>query len=181
MEEKIPEDMKAEDLVKEIPEEVKKKFEQIKAKLDKLKKKILEKYKKEVFGIALLPPAKPRPGEKMDMNRIDVLVLVDDNDVELTKKFEYRAKIAKAIDGMSKEIDENIKVDTMLLFELRESCFDGKYEVLQLIAMSATIYDPNDLIEAIRVSEVHKSMVLKKFEKYVVSYVAAGSLFRGEK
>ena len=50
-----------------------------------------------------------------------------------------------------------------------------------MIAMSAILYDPMDVLGALKISEVHKSMVLQKFEKYIVSYVAAGSLFRGEK
>jgi predicted nucleotidyltransferase len=32
----------------------------------------------------------------------------------------------------------------------------------------------------LRVAEIHKSLVLQKFEKYVVSYVIAGSLVRGD-
>ena len=37
------------------------------------------------------------------------------------------------------------------------------------------------MLAALKISEVHKAMVIKKFDKYIVSYVAAGSLFRGEK
>ena len=35
------------------------------------------------------------------------------------------------------------------------------------------------MLSAIKISEVHKNMVLKKFEKYIVSYVLAGSLVQG--
>jgi predicted nucleotidyltransferase len=37
----------------------------------------------------------------------------------------------------------------------------------------------NGILGAIRVSEIHKTLVLKKFEKYVTSYVISGSLVRG--
>ena len=81
---------------------------------------------------------------------------------------------------MAKDIDKNIKVETILLSEMQQNCFDGKSEFMQEIAISAPIYDPKDLIAALKVSSVHKEMVLKKFEKYIISYVAAGSLFRNE-
>jgi len=36
------------------------------------------------------------------------------------------------------------------------------------------------MLSAIKIAEVHKNMVLKKFEKYIVSYVLAGSLVQGK-
>ena len=65
------------------------------------------------------------------------------------------------------------------LGELKESCFDGKYDLLQLIGMSAIIYD-RGMLGALKVSEIHKTISIKKFEKYVLSYVGAGSLFRSD-
>ena len=35
------------------------------------------------------------------------------------------------------------------------------------------------MLAAIKIAEVHKTMVLKKFEKYILSYVLAGSLTQG--
>src|SRR3989344_343384 len=69
----------------------------------------------------------------------------------------------------------------MMVDELKEACFDAKYDLIQLIANSAILYDSANMLVAVKVAEIHKSMVIKKFEKYIVSYVAAGSLFRGEK
>src|SRR3989344_1279262 len=36
------------------------------------------------------------------------------------------------------------------------------------------------MLAAIKIAEIHKTMVLKKFEKYIVSYVLAGSLVQGK-
>ena len=44
--------------------------------------------------------------------------------------------------------------------------------------MSATVYDKG-MLAALKIGEIHKNMVLKKFEKYIVSYVLAGSLVQG--
>ncbi len=45
--------------------------------------------------------------------------------------------------------------------------------------MSYPLYD-DGILGALRVAEIHKSLVLQKFEKYVVSYVIGGSLVRGD-
>ncbi len=180
-----------------IPEELKQRFEQLKIKLEKFKKNVLSKFNEYVVGISLMPPADLEKEKKLVKenenrelskeeesrlkNTINVLVLVDDADTKKMSQEELSSKLGSIVEKFATEIDKDFKVQTMLLSELRELCFDGKYEAIQQIAMSAPIHDPKDLIAALRISEVHKNMTLKKFEKYIVSYVAAGSLFRGEK
>lgn len=158
-----------------IPEELKAKFKEIKQKLDRFKTKVVKEFDKYIVGIALLPP------KKEDKKDINVFVLFDDSDSKKMAKLELKAKLVKIIDKFADDIDKNLKPQVMILTELKESCYDGKYEILQLIAMSAPVYDPKEMLGAIKIAEVHKSMVLKKFEKYIMSYVAAGSLFRGDK
>jgi len=175
-----------------IPEELRKKFEEIKAKLDRFKKKLLEKYDKNIAGISLLPPKnieREKERVKAEENRdltqaeieklkhtINALVLLDIGD----KKVEFD-KLIDNINKIAEDIDKSIEVKISSLEEIKEMCFDGKYDLLQLIAIGAILYDPKDVLAALKISEVHKSMTIKKFDKYVVSYVAAGSLFRGEK
>ena len=45
--------------------------------------------------------------------------------------------------------------------------------------MSAPLHDTG-MLAAIKIAEIHKSMVIKKFEKYILSYVLAGSLTQGK-
>jgi len=158
-----------------IPDDLKKKFEQLKLKLEKFKRSLLKEFPEYVIGIALLPP------KQEDKNSINVLILVDDTDTKKMSKFEIRDKLSKIAERLANEIDKNLKTEPLLLTELRENCYDGKYEILQLIAMSAPIYDPKDMLAALKIAEVHKTLVLKKFERYIMSYVAAGSLFRLDK
>ncbi len=165
--EKLPE-------LPKIPPEVEKKLKQIKAKVDKFKKEIIKKFDKYIIGISLLPP------KKEEKDKINILVLIDDSDVQKMSYEELTSKIFKIIETTASEIDKNLSPEIMLLGELRESCFDAKYEILQLIASSAIVYDPKDTLSAIKIAEVHKTMVIKKFEKYITSYVAVGSLFRGD-
>lgn len=159
----------------QIPPEVKAKLDKIKEKIEKFKTEILKKFDKYILGIELLPPDK-EDKEKKDIN---VFVLVDDSDSSKMSKEELGTKLSAIIENIAKEIDPNLKPQTMVLTELKESCFDGKHEVLEMIAQGGIVYDKG-ILGALKVSEVHKTMAIKKFEKYVISYVAAGSLFRGD-
>ncbi len=163
--------------IPQIPDELKNKFEELKIKLDKFKKELLNKFDKYIFGLTLMPPLK----ESKNKNEIHIFVLVDDSDSKDIAKFELKDRLISVVDKIAKDVDPNIKPEVMLNTELIESCFDAKYEILRDIGESAPFYDPRDMLAALKISEVHKSMTIKKFEKYIVSYVAAGSLFRGEK
>ncbi len=177
-----------------LPPEVKEKLEAIKAKLDKFQKTILEKFDQYIVGITLLPPPKQEDMQNLEQDmhqdsgqpaplpfnkdQIHVLVLVDDSDSKKMPKLELKDKLIGIIQNVAKEVDPNLVAQTIILSELWQNCYDAKYEILQLIAMSAPVYDKG-MLAAIKISEIHKTMVLKKFEKYIISYVLAGSLVQG--
>ncbi|MBW2989330.1 nucleotidyltransferase domain-containing protein [Candidatus Woesearchaeota archaeon] len=154
------------------------KLKEIKKKLDRFQKKVVEKFDKYIIGVALMPPPKPEEGKKEDKDKINVMVLVDDSDSKKMSKAELKEKLLTIIDKLAQEIDKNISPDALLLSELWQNCYDAKYDLLQLIALSAPVYDTG-MLQAIKIAEIHKNMVLKKFEKYIVSYVLAGSLIQG--
>jgi len=114
-----------------------------------------------------------------EKNKINVLVLVDDNDSQQLSKDELKNKLSSVIENYAKDIDKNLAPQVIILSELWQACYDAKVELLQLIAMSAPVYDTG-MLAAIKISELHKEMILKKFEKYIVSYVLAGSLVQGK-
>lgn len=177
----------------QIPPELKEKLEAIKVKLDKFKSKIVEKFDKYIVGVALLPP--PRPPMLQGMppevakeaqedfekvkDKIQILVLVDDTEPTKMSKQELKDKLITIMESTAKEIDPQLLPQTILLTELWQNCYDGKYDMLQTIALSAPVYDTG-MLSAIKIAEIHKTMVLKKFEKYIVAYVLAGSLVQGK-
>jgi predicted nucleotidyltransferase/chaperonin cofactor prefoldin len=55
---------------------------------------------------------------------------------------------------------------------------DSKFEFIDAISASLPIHDTG-FLGALRVANIHKSLLLRKFEKYVTSYVIGGSLVRG--
>ncbi len=166
------------ELMKALPKEAKEKIQKIKKKLDKFQKEVVKKFDKYIIGIALLPPSKDEKGE-INKEDINTLILVDDTDSKTMDKEELKEKLSTIIIGIAKDIDPNIKVEVIILSELWQNCFDGKYEILQMIAMGAPVYDTG-MLSAIKLAEIHKTMVLKKFERYIVSYVLAGSLVQGK-
>jgi len=184
---------KGPELPPNLPPEVAKKLTEMKGKIDKFQKEVLTKFDKYVIGLALMPPPKqppaPAPGQqlppdapkapKFNKDDVHLLVLVDDSDSKKMTKQELRNKLFSIIDEMARKVDEKLLPNVVLLSELWQSCYDGKYDLLQLIALSAPIFDTG-MLAAIKISELHRSMVLKKFEKYIVSYVLFGSLTRGE-
>ncbi len=173
-----------------IPPEMEKKLKTIKDKLDKFKEKVLEKFGDYIVGIALLPPEKalPKEGEqkeqkeedkKADENKIHVLVVVDDTTSQKMTKEELFNKFSTITKQMAEEVDKDISVQCALLTDIWQSCYDAKYDLNRLISMSAPLHDTG-MLAAIKIAEIHKSMVIKKFEKYILSYVLAGSLTQGK-
>ncbi|NTV23124.1 MAG: hypothetical protein HGA85_01970 [Nanoarchaeota archaeon] len=197
--EDTPQDMLDISKIPNLPKDVKDKLENIKTKLETFRKEVLEKFDKYIMGMTLLPPRKPMMGQGMqptlmqpglapgmppiqqpeNKDEIPVLVLVDDTDSQKMTKFELKSKLGQIILKIGKDIDPNINAEVIILSELWQSCYDAKYDYLQLIAAGAPVYDTG-MLSAIKISELHKQMVLKKFEKYIVCYVLAGSLVQGK-
>ena len=93
-------------------------------------------------------------------------------------KDELHQKFSTIISKFAEDIDKNLIPQSILLTDLWQNCYDAKYDLNRLISLSAPIYDTG-MLAAVKISEIHKSMVIKKFEKYILSYVLAGSLTQG--
>ena len=79
----------------------------------------------------------------------------------------------------AKKINSKFWVHIMTPIDYWNLGLDSKFEVMEALAMSYPILDKGFLGD-IRVAQIHKSLVLKKFEQYVTSYVIYGSLTRGD-
>ncbi|MBM3234541.1 nucleotidyltransferase domain-containing protein [Candidatus Pacearchaeota archaeon] len=163
----------------EISEEMKKEMEKTREKLDKFKKQVLKKYP-FILAIGILPPQASEkfeeeeevPEEEAKQKPVHVLVIIPE------EHFKDMAKIKNDIVTMVKENKPKLWIHVKTPVDLFNYCLDSKYDVAEAIAMSFPLFD-NGLLGALRVAEIHKSLCLRKFEKYVASYVIAGSLVRG--
>ena len=80
-----------------------KKQKEFEKKLEKFKNSVIKSHKKEVLGIALLPPKKINPEElrglpkeqiEKEKNKINILVVLDDSKSEKTPDFKLKDKIS---------------------------------------------------------------------------------------
>lgn len=164
--------------VSESPKETKKEMEKTKKELEKLKSFIIKKYS-FTQAISVLPPQAiknfideeeiPKETEK----HIHLYMIVPE------EKLKEIPKITKEIVKQIESLKQKIWIQIKTPIDVWENCLDSKFELSSAIAMSFPLYDKG-ILGALRVAEIHKSLVLQKFEKYVVSYVIGGSLVRGE-
>lgn len=165
-------------------EEIKKEVEKTKEKLENLKTRLLEKFN-FIISIGILPPQSiPKfeeedniveliPNEKDRKKLIHVVIIIPE------EQFKNFSKIKPEIIKLSKEVDSNIWIHLKTPVDLWNYGLDGKYEYLSAVSLAFPIFDKG-LFGSLRVAEIHKGLVLQKFERYVVSYVIAGSIVRGQ-
>ncbi len=160
------------------PSVVQKEMEKTKKELEKLKGVLVKKFP-FIQAIGVLPPQSikifiqeeevPKETEK----HIHLCIIIPE------EKLKEAQKIKKGIVDEIEKIKQKIWLHLKTPVDVFEICLDSKFEMASAIAMSFPLYDKG-FLGALRVAEIHKSLVLQKFEKYVVSYVVAGSLVRGE-
>jgi len=155
----------------ELIKKVKEKLDKMKKDLEPFKKEAVSKYKNEIQGMLLAPPNKKG-------GTIDVLALLNVEGKTPKEQHEQRLKVEKGLNDLIKKSVKGIAVRTLLLEELWDMCYKGKYDILSMVALGMPLYDMG-ILGALRVAELHKNMVLKKFEKYVVSYIISGSFLYG--
>ncbi|MFC1685412.1 nucleotidyltransferase domain-containing protein [Nanoarchaeota archaeon] len=183
---------KAEELLKNAPnpevnkkemekerQKIMKELEQLKDKLEKFKKDALKKFP-FITSISLIPPEASKLFEEEGMkNEKDKLffhvyvTMPDDKAKEYPKVKTWMIKT-------SQEIKPRIWVHLSLTSDVWELCQDGKFEMIDAIAASRPVLHDKGVLGALRVANVHKILCLKKFESYIVSYVLAGSIVRGQ-
>ena len=165
-------------IVPENPAKNKKDVDKTKKELDKLKTFIVKKYP-YIKSISILPPQGmkafideeevPKETEKF----MQLYIVVPEEKFKQIPKI--KSEIVKHIETLKQKIWIQVKTPV----DIWEICLDSKFELFGPIAMSFPLYDKG-FLGSLRVAEIHKSLVVQKFEKYVVSYVIGGSLVRGD-
>lgn len=162
-----------------LPEEIKETISKAQSKLIEFKKQILKKHN-YIETVCIVPPVasqiieeeeevlKENPEEKI----VHVVIVIPDEKAKELKKLTEDAI------SIVKEFKPKIWLHIKTLSQVWEIGFDGKYQLLEAISMSFPLYDKG-LLGGLRSASIHKMLILKKFERYVVSYVMAGSFARG--
>ena len=157
--------------------------------IDKLRKK-LEVFKKGVlkkfpFTKALgLLPAKAfqmfeeeeiPPEFQKEIQEIKPLHLI-----MIIPEEEYKnlGKIKSDVVKMAKDSGEKLWVHIKTEVDLWNYGLDSKFTFLDAISASMPLHD-SGFLGALRVANIHKSLVLGRFDRYIASYCIGGSLVRG--
>ena len=166
-------------------EKARKEMEKMKEKLENLKEFILKKYN---FTIALgILPAQSIPkfidDEGVDKAFEKQLPEIEKKYVHLymvvpEEKFKEIKEIKETLVAEIKKRDEKIWMHVKTPVDVLEYGLDSKFDLLGAVALSYPLHDKG-FLSGLRVAEIHKSLILRKFEKYVTSYVIAGSFVRG--
>ncbi|UCD03506.1 MAG: nucleotidyltransferase domain-containing protein [Candidatus Woesearchaeota archaeon] len=158
---------------KELADKIQKDLEKVSKKAKPFKDEILKKYAKELIGITVIPPQE----NGKDPEILVLLEEIDEEDFE--KKIKKSQELGEKIEKIGSQKIPKVKVNSTFIDQLWDACYKGRYEILKLITLSLPIHDTG-WIGALKAAEIHKVQLLQKFENYIVCYVLAGSMVRGE-
>lgn len=164
----------------EINETLKKKMDKTQKDLAEFQKALLKKFK-YVEAIGIIPSQANKkieeeyevPTEDSKRELIHLLIVIPE------KHFKEIGQVRLEAIALSKKINNKFWAHIMTPVDVFNLGLDSKFDIMEAVSMSYPVLDKG-LLGALRVSQIHKSLVLKKFEKYVSSYVIGGSLVRGE-
>ena len=157
------------------------KDEKLKEELEEFRKKVVKKFPFTSF-LSVLPAQafklfEEDEGllpEEIAKKPIHLIMLVPEDEFKNIPK-----KIKPEVLKFAKETKQELWVHIKTEVDLWNYGLDSKYEFVDAISSSFPLYDKG-LLGAIRLANIHKTLVLRKFEKYVASYVIFGSLVRGQ-
>ncbi len=164
----------------QVPEELVKKADKLKEELEDFKKKIVKKFPFVNF-LSVLPANSFKIfeedegllPEEIARKPLHLMMLIPEEQFKNIPK-----KIKPEVLKLAKETKQELWMHIKTEIDLWNYGLDSKYEFLDAIASSFPLYDKG-LLGSLRLANIHKSLVLRKFEKYVASYVVGGSLVRG--
>ncbi|GIU68756.1 MAG: hypothetical protein KatS3mg001_606 [Candidatus Pacearchaeota archaeon] len=165
--------------------EIKKSFEKTKKDLEKIKAFILKKFP-FTQAIGVIHPQgiklliEEELGENIGQEQLETLLKKIHLYIIIPEEnFKNSLKIKKEIIAEIDKLKLNVWVYIKSPVDIWEACLDSKFDLVGVIGTSYPLYDKG-ILSALRVAQIHKELVLNKFDKYVVSYVIAGSLVRGD-
>ncbi len=164
--------------------EMQKKLDETRKELDKLKGEIVKKYG-FVKAIGILPQQAIKsfvedeigenvPEEELEklQKKVHLYLIIPE------EKFKEIPKVKKEMVEIADKSDQDVWIYLKTPVDIWEACMDSKFDLVNFIGLSYPLHDTG-ILSALRVAEIHKNLVLQKFDKYVVSYVVGGSLVRG--
>ena len=172
-------------LLPEGTEKLQKEMEKTKKEFDKIKSVLVKKYP-FIQAISIIAPqavklfVEDELGESVPPEEMQKLIKKNHLYIIVPEeKFKELPKIKKEMISEVEKVKKDVWIYLKTPVDIWESCLDSKFDLVAAIGMSYPLYD-KAILESLRVAEIHKALVLQKFDKYVVSYVIGGSTVRGD-
>lgn len=164
----------------QISTEDEKKNDKLKEQLEEFKKKLVKKFPFTTFlsvipnqAFKLFEEDEGLLPEEVAKKPLHLMMLIpEEHFKEIPKKI--KPEVLKLIKESKQELWVHIKTEV----DLWNYGLDSKFEFIDAISSSFPLHDKG-LLGTMRLANIHKTLVLRKFEKYVASYVVGGSLVRG--
>lgn len=163
-----------------VPTDPLKEAEKVKGELEELKKKIIKKFP-FILSLSILPaPAFPIFEEEEGLTKEEVarkplhlyMVIPEEEYKEIVKKI--KPELLKLVH----ESKQNVWIHIKTPVDVWNYGLDSKFDMIDAVGASYPLHDKG-FLGALRVANIHKTLVLRKFEKYVATYAVGGSLVRG--
>jgi predicted nucleotidyltransferase len=132
-------------------------------------KKELEK-ENEIISLVVLPP---RP-EKEYQNMVFLNTIIDDFNIS-GEKLPRINQLTKKIEEINKKY-KNFSISIKLASEVFNELNSGMAENYFPLISAYILFDKKKLIRAIKFGFVHKDLIKRQFDKYLMSYVLFGSV-----
>ncbi len=154
--------------------------EKIKKDLDAFAKEITKKFKFTISlsvlpaqSVELFEEEASMTQEEKDKKPMHILMLVPEDEYKNIPK-KIKPEVVKLVQAHKQNAWVHIKTPV----DVWNYGMDSKPEFVDAIGHSFPIHDTG-FLGAVRVSVIHKTLVMRKFDKYVASYVVGGSVVRG--
>ncbi len=163
-----------------LPEDPLKEIEKIKVKLEDFKKKMVKKFPFTI-SLSLLPNDSFKffeedeglLPEEIEKKPLHLMLLIPESHFkDIPKKI--KPEILKLVRESKQELWVHIKTPV----DVWNYGLDSKPEFLDAVGRSMPLHDTG-FLGSVRLATIHKSLVLRKFEKYVATYGIFGSLVTG--
>src|SRR3989344_4113308 len=157
-----------------------KEAEKIKSELEDFKKKVVKKFP-FTLSLSILPAQSFKVfeedegllPEEVSRKPLHLFMTIPEDEYKNVQK-----KIKPEVVSLISEGKHNVWVHIKTPVDVWNYGLDSKFEMIDAVSSSYPLYDKG-FLGALRVANIHKTLVLRKFEKYVATYAVGGSLVRG--
>ena len=109
----------------------------------------------------------------------NIVVILSDIDLNDEEKIKLKVNFYERFVNIIRDNKLPIWLHALLFSDIKNISLDSKFNLIELLSVGNALYDKG-LADILRLTNIHKRLVLDYFENYVVAYVLAGSQVKGK-